>query len=407
MPITANLEGEISGVLTVPEGVPTGTVLVQFVGDQGSYGETTYTGKTTITVEERRQVTKVTTTSKTVTHVIMQDPLAQTFTLSKSAHIGGIDLWFNNAGTKRVVVQIRETKLGYPTQTILSQGDIYPNNIKTDGNSTRVFWNPVFLENGKEYAIVILTDDPDASVMIAELGKYDNKSATWVTSQAYQIGVLLSSSNASTWDSHQTADLTFRLLECKFTANQLEVDLGELKSSNTSDLIALANIERVSSETDVTFTLFDELTGNSHKLSEDFPLNLEEKITGKLKAKAILRGTNSKSPVLYPGIQFVFGQILEEADYVTRSIDASSNSRITVTYDAFLTGSSDVKVYIKGSSEKWSFVELNSSKNVGNGWFERVHAVSNFDDDRVQIKLVLKGNTLYRPKVQSLKVVII
>lgn len=53
---------------------------------------------------------------------------------------------------------------------------------------------------------------------MAELGKYDAVHERWVTSQPYQVGVLLSSSNASTWTPHQDRDLTFRLLGARFTA---------------------------------------------------------------------------------------------------------------------------------------------------------------------------------------------
>lgn len=410
MPITVNLDGEITGQLTVPEGIPTGTVLVQFVGDQGSYGETTYTGKSTITVEERRQVTNVTTSSRQVTTVRVNnpDPLAQTFTLSESRHIGGIDLWFAEKGTKRIVVQIRETSLGYPTQTVLAEGNIYPKDIETTGNATRITWPPVYLTAGMEYAIVVLTDDADASLMIAELGQFDNKNGTWVTSQAYQIGVMLSSSNANTWTTHQTADLAFRLLACRFTETYNEITLGEYESENVSDLIALANVERVSSDTDVEFTLFDDSTGLTHKLSEDFPVALQDRLNGNLTAKAILKGTDLKSPVLYPGIQLILGDIAEEADYVTRSIPAGINSKITVTYNAFLQGFADVKVYTKSeNATEWILAELTNSQNIGNGWSERIHTITNFNDEALRVKLVLKGNTLYRPKVQALKVVVI
>ncbi|MDR1391107.1 MAG: hypothetical protein LBI95_01920 [Holosporales bacterium] len=120
--------------------------------------------------------------------------------------------------------------------------------------------------------------------------------------------------------------------------------------------------------------MFDNSTGLTHKLSEDFPIALQDRITGNLTAKAILKGGEYKSPVLYPGVQFVFGDILEEADYVTRSIKAGPNSKITITYDAFLQGLSDVKAYTKGSgSGSWSLADLISSQNVGNSWIERVH----------------------------------
>jgi hypothetical protein len=82
----ADSKGKITGRFTIPSNIPAGTKLVQFFGEKGSYGEATYTGKKTINIEERRRVFS----SKRV------DPLAQTFTLSESRHISGIDLWFSS-----------------------------------------------------------------------------------------------------------------------------------------------------------------------------------------------------------------------------------------------------------------------------------------------------------------------
>jgi hypothetical protein len=110
------------------------------------------------------------------------DPLTQTFTLLENRHIGGIDLWFAEKGAKRVVVQIRDTNLGMPNQTILATGSVQPNNISVVG-PTRIAWNPTFLERNHEYAIVVLTDDPDAAIMIGELGKYDINNSRWVTAR--------------------------------------------------------------------------------------------------------------------------------------------------------------------------------------------------------------------------------
>ncbi len=80
----ANNQGKLKGKVKVPANIPAGTKLVQFYGDKGSYGEATYTGKKTITIEERRRVIA----ARRV------DPLAQTFTLNESRHIGGLELWF-------------------------------------------------------------------------------------------------------------------------------------------------------------------------------------------------------------------------------------------------------------------------------------------------------------------------
>lgn len=407
MPLIADATGKISGKFTVPSGVPAGTKLVQFIGTQGSYGESTYTGRGIITTEERRRVTLVTDTRRDETTVVLTffDPLAQTFTLSESRHIAGIDLWFSNRGTKRVMAQIRDTSLGMPTQTVLAEGDIMPASINVNGTSTRMTWQPVWLEAGHEYAIVLLTDDADAAVRVAELGKYDATHARWVTSQPYQVGLLLSSSNASTWTAHQNRDLTFRLLGARFTENTRTVDLGSVIATSVSDLIALANVERVASDTDVQFTLTEQ-DGTEHKLSDDLPIALRARITGPLNVKALLSGSVLRSPVLYPGIQIVLGNMSETADYVTRAIPAGSNSKVTITYEALMTGTADVKIYIQKADGTWQLVDLTTGKAVGDNWVERTHILSNFSVGETRVKLVLSGNILYRPKVRSLRVVI-
>ena len=91
-------------------------------------------------------------------------------------------------------------------------------------------------------AIVVLTDDANHAVSVAELGKYDPRTG-WVTAQPYQIGVLLSSSNGITWTPHQTQDLTFRLLGCRFTQTSKTVSLGQYTVTNLSDVMALAGVE--------------------------------------------------------------------------------------------------------------------------------------------------------------------
>ncbi|WP_353287079.1 hypothetical protein [Wolbachia endosymbiont (group A) of Anthophora plumipes] len=50
--LTANNQGKLKGKVKIPANIPAGTKLVQFYGDKGSYGETAYTGKKTITIEE-------------------------------------------------------------------------------------------------------------------------------------------------------------------------------------------------------------------------------------------------------------------------------------------------------------------------------------------------------------------
>lgn len=394
MTITTDDSGQATGSFTVPP-VTTGTKLVEAVGDQGTLGTSTFTGKGTITTEERRRVTTITTRRF--------DPLAQTFTLEEGRHIGGIDLWFDVIGTKRVVVQVRTTQLGLPTQVVLAQRAVQPDAIKADGH-TRIQWSPVWLDAGVEFAVVLLTDDAETSVRIAELGKYDSSSKRWITSQPYHVGVLLSSSNAVTWTPHQNRDLTFRLLAAKFTEQKRSVDLGELDVENASDLMALANVERISSDTDVVFTFTDE-DGNETQLSEDMPLELKQRLKGKIHVKALLSGNDKNSTVLYPGIQIVSGDVSHTADYITRAIPAGNNTKIHITYEAELTGTADVIAYVQTGKE-FQKVDISSTENIGDQWVERNHILKHFNEQETRVKLVLSGDDQNRPKVRNLRVVI-
>ncbi|GHU14723.1 hypothetical protein FACS189449_11800 [Alphaproteobacteria bacterium] len=150
-----------------------------------------------------------------------------------------------------------------PNQNVVAQGYVYPADINVNGTHTRVLFGdatsrcPIWLEANVEYAIVILTDDPETSVAVVELGKFDSIHNTWIAKQAYQVGVLLSSSNASTWTAHQELDLSFRLLACRFTETENQINLGTITAHENTDLLTLANIERVSSGIDVEFIYTD------------------------------------------------------------------------------------------------------------------------------------------------------
>lgn len=396
--LIADNHGVVEGSLTVPEGIPAGTALVEIMGDQGTHGSATYTSKGTITVEEKRVV-------QTITYAY--DPLAETFTLNESRHIAGVDLWFTNAGSARTVVQIRNTLAGMPGKNVLAQGHIYPTDIKTDGTSTRIlFDSPVFLPAKEEFCVVILTDDSETAVSVAELGKLDSTKNQWVTSQAYQTGVLLSSSNASTWTAHQNLDLTFRLLACKFTETNYIVDIGSFEANKRTDILTKSIVERSSQATDVEF-IYTASDGTQHVLSEGSPVALNEFLDGRVAVKARLKGDSKNSPVIYPGVQSVMGKIQETGDYVTRAIPAGNNVRVSVNYECYTPGSSDVKIYILNEDGTWTLVNSKETTPIGDNWVEKSHVAEDFSATSTKIKIVLTGTTQYRPLVRNLKVIII
>ncbi len=398
----ANTSGLLTGSFQIPQAIPAGAKLVEFLGAGGSYGSATYVGRGQIVTETRRRI---------LTTVVRRwDPLAQTFTLPERRTIGGLELWFTTkGGAAPVIVQIRETQVGMPTTTVLTEGRLLAADIKTDGNPTRITLDPVALEANREYAIVVLTDDANHAVSVAELGKYDPRTG-WVTAQPYQIGVLLSSSNGITWTPHQTQDLTFRLLGCRFTQQSKTISLGQYTVTNLSDLMALAGVERPAAGTDVQFLATD-VQGRIYTLSEDQGLALSEKLSGNLAVSAKLTGTETVSPILYPGTQLVFGTLEAAGDYLSRAIPAAATFNVAVTFDALTPGTSSVTVQAEsGTSGSFQALSLSSGVEVGNGWVERTYKATSLvgvgADRTTRVKLALSGTPQHRPFVRNLRVIV-
>lgn len=398
----ANASGLLTGSFQIPQAIPAGAKLVEFLGAGGSYGSATYVGRGQIVTETRRRI---------LTTVVRRwDPLAQTFTLPERRTIGGLELWFTvKGGSAPVIVQIRETQVGMPTTSVLTEGRLLAADIKTDGNPTRITLDPVALDANREYAIVVLTDDANHAVAVAELGKYDPRTG-WVTAQPYQIGVLLSSSNGITWTPHQTQDLTFRLLGCRFTQQSKTVSLGQYTVTNLSDVMALAGVERPAAGTDVQFLATD-AQGRIYTLSEDQGLALSEKLSGNLAVSAKLTGTETASPILYPGTQLVFGTLEAAGDYLSRAIPAAATFNVAVTFDALTPGTSSVTVQAESAtSGSFQALSLFSGVEVGNGWVERTYKATSLvgvgADRTTRVKLALSGTPQHRPFVRNLRVIV-
>ena len=398
----ADAAGLLTGSFQIPQAVPSGAKLVEFLGAGGSYGSATFVGRGQIVNETRRRILS--------TVVRRWDPLAQTFTLPEQRIIGGLDLWFTTrGGSAPVIVQIRETQVGMPTTTVLTEGRLASANIRTDGNATRITLDPVALQADREYAVVVLTDDANHAVAVAELGRFDPRSG-WVTAQPYQIGVLLSSSNGITWTPHQSKDLTFRLLGCRFTQQAKTVNLGRYTVTDLTDMLVLAGVERPAAGTDVRFVATD-AQGRTHTLSEDRGLTLAERISGSLALAAELAGTEQSSPMLYPGAQLVFGTLATSGVYLSRAIPAAATFTVAVTFDELTPGTSSVSVQAEtGAPGSMHALTLSGGTQVGDGWVERTYRASGLvgvgADRSTRVRLELTGSAQHRPLVRNLRVVV-
>jgi hypothetical protein len=419
MTITTNSSGIGTGKFTIPANVVAGSKTVKFTGSFGSEAEAIYTGVTEVVVEDVNV-----TVHQTIppSHVVRPrprllrlplriDPLAQTFVLSEPRQITAVDLWFTVSGNHPVSVQIRDVELGFPTGRIIDQVVLWEDEILTNGSPTRFeFDSPVYLEGDTEYAIVVVTESTTCEVAIAELGKWDTNANRWVTSQPYQVGTLLSSSNASAWTIHQDKDLAFKLIGARYTETNKTIDLGTVTvSAGTTDLIALPVTEIPPNKdctVDIELTLPDTTVVT---LGDGQVQKLNASITGAVGVKAKLHGTATIMPLLEPGTHVVDGVMASSGVYISRVIPAGLNSKIHVVFDGNLPSGSTVAVAIAdGAADPpvWTDIAQTSNTPISELNVEYTHVLADYDTDTIRIKITLTGTPAARPYLMNFRLTV-
>ena len=158
------------------------------------------------------------------------DPLAQTFKIDSSIGIYAtkVDLFFQTKDdTLPVTVQIRETTLGTPNNTILAFSEVTLDpddiNISSDGTASTTFRfeSPVYLRPGAEYALVVLSSVTTYNLWISRLGEADvttlaTESGRVLVTEQPVLGSLFKSQNSSVWTPSQYEDMKFVIHRCDF-----------------------------------------------------------------------------------------------------------------------------------------------------------------------------------------------
>jgi len=156
-----------------------------------------------------------------------RDPIAQTFFVNdlEGAFITKVDLFFETKDDNiPVKVYLTETIEGRPGQRIIPFSEVILNpsdvNTSTDASSatTFTFSGPIFLQGGKEYAIVVKPDSQNYKAYVSRLG--DNIiGSTRRVSQQPLLGSFFRSQNTTLWTEDQMEDLKFTLHQAQFTVD--------------------------------------------------------------------------------------------------------------------------------------------------------------------------------------------
>ena len=180
----------------------------------------------TQTVSQTQTITQSQQTTQTVIISGYVDPVAETFLvdLSGGVFLTKVDIFFESKDANiPVTLEIRNVVNGYPGQQVVpfSRVSLYPtiNSIGISNNAaaptTFTFPSPVYLNEGTEYALVIMANSVQYHVFTAYMGE-TIIGGTGIVSQQPYAGVMFLSQNASTWTAVQEEDLKFTIYRAKF-----------------------------------------------------------------------------------------------------------------------------------------------------------------------------------------------
>lgn len=179
-------------------------------------------------------------------------------------------------------------------------------------------------------------------------------------------------------------------------------------AGDTTDLVALAGVERINSATDVEF-IFERPDGSQIRGADNARIQLAEDLNVALTMKALLKGTSTASPYLFAGTQAVLGNLGESGTYVSRAIPCAANAKVSCTFESLIPGAASVLVEFEKSDGTWQTVSLTTSSAVGDGWTEQVHTVASFTagGTTTRVRLTLTGAAAARPQLRQLRLVVI
>ncbi len=440
----ADDDGVITGTFTVPANVTTGSKTVYFEGSAGTKASCTYVGRGEITVEEYRLASSLQTSTATLPVPVVQntvinnttvvnnitnvnqansdlsrgggsnggraDPLAQTFTLDRPRCIAGVRLMCAGVGeqSNSIFVQIRTVQTGMPTAITLAEAFVPGTDLQEGQPFTARFTYPVYLEAGQEYAFVTLTDDAAHALYIARVGEIDMDSGAIITEQPFTVGVLLSSSNASTWTVHNDADLWFELIGCAFDPVQKTIQIGTFRATKMSDVIVSAGVEIPDPSADVTLRLTRLATNEVITSAPSQTIRFTEYIQNEdVLVEAILSGTVDVTPFVFPDIQIVEGELQTTADYVTRAVDATDVNTVLTTFDALLPAGSTASVQI-GVPGNYLDVAVSTATPIGDGVVEQTFMQSAYPAANLdaRTRIVITGTPAARPEISALRMIL-
>lgn len=416
--IRANADGTVKGSFTIPPGIRTGNRQV-FLQNADNAGTTVF-----VSQGRNRRVEDVIIRSHIT--VDLFDPLAQSFQFPTNQIVSSFGLYFaSKDNTKNVSVQVRNiTESGVPGKTVYASTTLTPSQVRVSDNATAetkvVFDDPLVMDAGQEYCVVILTNSDQYTMHVATRGQQDINSGSLISKNPYIQGVLYSSSNASAWTIHQDSDLKFNVYVAQFNKGAV-LEFDTMQNLSADSILLLATYltpENTSANWEIKIVMSNEpenvTVNNKAWVPIANAIDIEVgQIAREVKLKASFEANRNMSPLLSLN-DITFTTFLTElrASYVGRQIDQSEApyNTIRLRYEAYIPGNTDVVPRYSTDGNTWKNFESEPTVTEVDGMFKQFSYTEKvgdgnqtFDSSRIRLDLSSQQSFI-RPRVRRLMV---
>lgn len=405
--VKVNADGTINAAITVPPNIPCGSVKVEIIG-MLARGESLYQARGTKQIIQDT----VLTTRYVSTYVARNvDPLAQTFSFPQDTILTRVGLFFAAKDpSKSVVVQVRGVTNGYPNEVIHSESVLKASdvNLSPTGLTETIvdFEQPVYCKADESYCFTILSDSNLYAMFIAELGKVDLNTGTFVTSNPYTVGVLFSSSNASTWTAHQTMDLKFKLYRAGFTGNGEVIFENVSASAMTGIVLAASSVDYKNQGVEWYYKIGSTGAWNNIEAFTDWDLGGQ--VTD-ITVKAVIKSSSYMSPLIANDcVNIVALSIKSSGSYVSRQVEMSEAfTNVKVMINLALPTGTTCSVYTQceddPSNGGWVLMSSPTITPISEEYSQYTYTRSSLNAKKYRVKVSLTtNNPTVRPYAQRL-----
>lgn len=343
----------------------------------------------------------------TVNSTTYIDPVAQTFVLDRMTMVSGIDVYFASAPTADtpVTCDIREVVNGNITPNILahktlSASQVRPYLSSDSRTATRFeFDDPVLLEENKEYAFVLRSTSTEYRVWVANLGENDILTGESVVSNPYLIGVMMSSSNNSSWTTHQTSDIKFRLIADQYSMTN-EMFFDDITADDYSRIYLIAD-SIIPEGTSISWYYSTDSGVNYNPISPYY-IKLLNKLEKNLSIRAVLnRGSNPNlSPIVaIDSISASLSRYDLSGKYLSLEFPGNDYNRVDIIVDTYLPNDSvSMKIYVSNDNgETLIDTTLQSTESLNYGWSESVYkAIMPTESSSCKVIIEMSSTSAYQ-----------